>query len=184
MQYLCLLRGINVGGNNLIKMADLKQWFEDWGFSDVKTYIQSGNVLFDTDKKNLKQIEQTIERELEKKLKTILPVVVLPKSIFQTVLTQAPKDFGQKPDLYRYDVLFLKTPLTPQAALQEIDTNPEVDRVFPGEHALYFRRLISKATASRLNKIVGKPVYKLMTIRNWNTTNKLAQLFEQQEEKV
>ncbi|NCP46313.1 MAG: DUF1697 domain-containing protein, partial [Flavobacteriales bacterium] len=48
-QYLALLRGINVGGNNIIKMVDLKACFEKMGFTDVKTYIQSGNVIFTSD---------------------------------------------------------------------------------------------------------------------------------------
>jgi uncharacterized protein (DUF1697 family) len=48
--YVALLRGINVGGKNIIKMETLKQCFVDMGFSDVKTYIQSGNVIFKTQK--------------------------------------------------------------------------------------------------------------------------------------
>lgn len=179
MRYICLLRGINVGGNNLIKMAELKEWFESWGFSAVKTYIQSGNVVFSSTETDSKKIEAQIETALHAKLKNPIYVVVIPQTIYQTIITETPSGFGQSPAVYRSDVIFLKQPLTPHIALKDIETNPEVDTVFAGQHALYFERLISKATASRLNKIIGKPVYKLMTIRNWNTTRKLAQLLEQ-----
>ena len=179
MRYICLLRGINVGGNNLIKMAELKKWFESWGFSAVKTYIQSGNVLFSSTETDAKKIETQIETALSTKLKNSIYVVVIPRSIYRTIITQAPTGFGQSPAVYRSDVIFLKQPLTPQIALKDVETNPEVDTVFAGQHALYFQRLISKITASRLNKIVGTPAYKLMTIRNWNTTQKLAELLEE-----
>lgn len=63
-QYLALLRGINVGGNNIIKMTDLKSCFENMGFDDVLTYIQSGNVLFKSDEKNKTRLTNRIEMVL------------------------------------------------------------------------------------------------------------------------
>jgi uncharacterized protein (DUF1697 family) len=64
LQYLALLRGINVGGNNIIKMTDLKAGFENIGFSDVSTYIQSGNVIFKSEENNKTKIINLIERSL------------------------------------------------------------------------------------------------------------------------
>jgi uncharacterized protein (DUF1697 family) len=58
VQYLALLRGINVGGKNIIKMADLKACFESLGFSDVVTYIQSGNVLFKSADKDKVEVDE------------------------------------------------------------------------------------------------------------------------------
>jgi uncharacterized protein (DUF1697 family) len=64
-RYIALLRGINVGGNTLIKMPDLKVCFESLGFTDVVTYIQSGNVVFSTRNDNAEEITQLIESGLK-----------------------------------------------------------------------------------------------------------------------
>ena len=66
-RYIALLRGINVGGNNIIKMTDLKVVFEEIGFTAVSTYIQSGNVLFSTQEQNKQTIEAKIEEHLSKR---------------------------------------------------------------------------------------------------------------------
>ena len=94
----------------------------------------------------------------------------------ERVVAQAPKGFGKDPEQYRYDVLFVKEPLKTSEALKDVPTATGVDTVAAGDHALYFRRLVSKATQSKLNKLVQKPVYKNLTIRNWNTTMKLLQM--------
>ena len=94
----------------------------------------------------------------------------------KAVVACAPKDFGKQPAKFRYDVLFLKAPLTAEVARESVKTTPGVDRVIGGEGVLYFSRLIAQASRSQLSKLVGQPVYKSMTIRNWNTTTKLAAL--------
>lgn len=171
--YLALLRGINVGGNNIIKMTELKTLFETLGYTNVTTYIQSGNVLFTTNKQSTEQLVQSIEAALTKQFKKSIPVVVISADQLRDVVQSAPKGFGSQPDQYRYDVLFVKPPLTAAAARKELSIKDGVDQVWAGTHVLYFSRLIAKATQSHLNKIVGQPIYKNITIRNWNTTTKL-----------
>lgn len=173
MQYICLLRGINVGGNNLIKMADLKSVFEEMGFQKVQTYIQSGNLIFNTPEKNSVKLEKKIEQVLSAKFQYPSKVVIVSGKSLANLVANAPDDFGAYPNEFRYDVLFLKQPLTPSKALEKVIPREGVDRVYPGEGVLYFSRLISKAGQSYLNKIVGTTVYKEMTVRNWNTTRKL-----------
>ena len=105
----------------------------------------------------------------------------LPDRAFEqmtTVVRRAPKGFGEQPSTYRYDVIFLKDPLTVDEALQSVTAKPGVDRVFAGDEVLYFSRLISKASQSQLSRVVGTPGYRNMTIRDWNTTRKLQQLME------
>jgi uncharacterized protein (DUF1697 family) len=189
-QYLALLRGINVGGNNIIKMADLKACFKEMGFTNVKTYIQSGNVIFSqpdenstmpasiphqTTKKSDKKEELTarIEEVLPDKFDYTSRIVLVSTEHLDAVISKAPKDFGEKPELYKYDVLFLKPPFSSEEALATITTRDDVDRVWGGPQVLYFSRLIKKAGSSYLNKLVGTATYKKMTIRNWNTTSKL-----------
>lgn len=175
-RYVALLRGINVGGNNLIKMIELRSSFASMGFTDVVTYIQSGNVIFSSKQKNKAKLTALIEEALSEAFSYESKVVVVSGSEMGQVVAQAPKGFGKDPELYRYDVLFVKEPLTTTEALKEVPTAPGVDTVNAGDHALYFRRLVSKATQSKLNKLVQRPVYKNLTIRNWNTTIKLLQM--------
>jgi uncharacterized protein (DUF1697 family) len=177
-RYLALLRGINVGGNNIIKMVDLKACFEKLGFSDVATYIQSGNVLFSAAEQDEEHITHIIERGLAKEFNKHIPVVVVSHARLKATITGAPRGFGAKPDEYRYDVIFLKKPLTVKEAMQGISIKEGVDQTHAGKGALYFSRLTKKATQSRLSKIVALPMYKNITIRNWNTTTKLLGLME------
>jgi uncharacterized protein (DUF1697 family) len=172
-RYLGLLRGINVGGNNIIPMAALRTAFKRMGFSDVLTYIQSGNVIFSTPVASAASLERTIEAALSKEFRYASRVVVVPDETLGRIVDEAPRGFGGTPKAYRYDVIFLKKPLTPVKALKAVEARDGVDSVSAGRHALYFSRLISRATQSRLSRIVQKPEYQYMTIRNWNTTTRL-----------
>lgn len=174
-RYIALLRGINVGGNNVIKMAALKACFEKMGFTDVVTYIQSGNVAFNTTTVE-EIIQTTISNNLLATFNYNSPVVVVSQENIICIVNNAPKSFGTAKELYKYDVLFLKPPLTAAQAMAQIELQEGVDQVTAGEGVLYFSRLISGDGKSYLEQIVKLPIYKQMTIRNWNTTSKLVDL--------
>jgi uncharacterized protein (DUF1697 family) len=176
--YVALLRGINVGGKNLIKMPALKAAFEAEGFDDVATYIQSGNVLFASSETKPAVLTDRIETMLAEAFDYVPTVVVRSRKQMRAIVDGAPKGFGGRPAEYRYDVIFLKEPLTAKKAMGEVPTNPAVDTAHAGTGVLYFSRLIAKATASRLNRIVASSIYSSVTIRNWNTTTKLLALME------
>ena len=175
-RYLALLRGINVGGSNVIRMVALKACFEGLGLADVATYIQSGNVVFSAPAGDRGRLGQRIEAALSKQFEYDARLVVVPLDVLRRVVAEAPRGFGARPDRYRYDVIFLREPLTPRKALKAVEVKDGVDSVSTGRHALYFSRLISKATQSRLSRIIQKPEYQYMTIRNWNTTTRLLAL--------
>lgn len=175
-KYLALLRGINVGGNNIIRMVDLKSGFEDIGFSDVKTYIQSGNVIFNSDESDKSALIHKIETELSQRFSYKSKIVLISQKQLEIVVSNAPKGYGTQPEEFKYDVLFLKEPLTADEAFQCIKIREGVDFVFAGKEVLYFSRLISNAGQSYLAKVITLPIYKQMTIRNWNTTSKLLNL--------
>jgi len=176
MRYVALLRGINVGGNNIIKMVALRQAFEEAGFSDVTTYIQSGNVVFRAPSTPKAKLTLAVEKMLDKAFAYESRVVLVSAKELALVIDETPPKFGTEPARYRYDVLFVKEPMTTREALTHVTTNPEVDVATAGKHALYFRRLVAKSSKSHLAKILGRPVYKSLTIRNWNTTKKLASM--------
>jgi len=178
-QYLALLRGINVGGGNLIKMTDLKACFEASRFENVTTYIQSGNVLFETAETERAKLITKLEKALSKMFSPYKARVVLcSHTKLSQIVREAPKGFGSQPQKYRYDVIFLKEPLMASEAIKSVTTKSGVDQAFVGPDVLYFSRLIAQASQSQLARIVGLPVYQNMTIRNWNTTCKLLALMD------
>jgi uncharacterized protein (DUF1697 family) len=176
-RYVALLRGINVGGKNLIGMPALKARFEAQGLTDVVTYIQSGNVVF-TSTQSGSLLVKRIERDLSKAFGYDASVVLRSRQQMRRVVDAAPARFGEQPELYRYDVVFLKSPLSASEAIAVVPTRDGVDQAFAGSGVLYFSRLIEKASKSQLNRLIGMPIYKRMTIRNWNTTTRLREIME------
>jgi uncharacterized protein (DUF1697 family) len=177
-RYVALLRGINVGGRNLIKMSALKACFEKHGYEDVVTYIQSGNVLFSSSESAGAKLTRRIEKLLATTFTYQASVVLRSRKQMQNIVEGAPAGFGTQPAKYRYDVIFLKEPLLASTAVKNVPLKPGVDQAHAGKGVLYFSRLVSKASQSRLSKIVSLPIYQNMTIRNWNTTTKLLQMMQ------
>jgi uncharacterized protein (DUF1697 family) len=178
-QYLALLRGINVGGKNIIKMADLKACFEANRFGNVATYIQSGNVLFTAPETDPSSLAGKIEAALSSTFPAYKARIMLRSyEELNQIARSAPQGFGSQPKEYRYDVLYLRAPLTAPQVLEGLSIKPGVDEVFAGPGVLYFSRLIAKASQSHLTRIVSLPIYQEMTIRNWNTTCKLLALMD------
>ena len=181
-RYVALLRGINVGGKNLIPMTGLKACFEENGFDDVRTYIQSGNVVFSSPSTNQADLTWQIERMLSTTFAHYdASVVIRSRTQMRAIVDRAPKRFGTQPGRYRYDVIFLKPPLKAKTALKGVSMKEGVDRGWAANGVLYFSRLTSRATQSRLNRVVALPIYQQMTIRNWNTTTKLAELVDMKD---
>ncbi len=179
-QYLALLRGINVGGGNIIRMADLKACLEACAFQNVATFIQSGNVVFDAAGRDEAALTKKVETALSKAFSHYRARIVLcPHAKLKRVVGTAPKGFGGRPEKYRYDVIFLRAPLTASQAMESVSTREGVDEAFAGPDVLYFSRLIAAAARSQLVRIVASPIYQDLTIRNWSTTTKLLALMDE-----
>jgi uncharacterized protein (DUF1697 family) len=177
-QYVALIRGINVGGKNKVPMAELREAFEEAGFGDVRTYIQSGNVLFSSSGP-ASTLEETIEAFLEERYETFLLVVVRSHRQLKAIVEKAPTGFGQSPDQHHSDVIFLRKPLTPAQAMRPVRLREGVDQAWTGTGVLYFARLSAQRTRSLMSKIVGTPEYQQMTIRSWATTTKLLAMLDE-----
>jgi len=173
-KFIALLRGINVGGKNIIKMTELKTCFEQMHFENVKTYIQSGNVVFETAEKDTSILSEKISQSLLSRFNYTDKVFLIRAKELHTVINQAPAGFGSQPDLYRYDVIFLSNTVSSSEILDQLKINNTVDQVAAGDGVLYFSRLSSMSSQSQMTKMIKTSVYKQMTIRNWNTTTKLA----------
>jgi uncharacterized protein (DUF1697 family) len=177
VNYVALLRGINVGGKNMVPMAELREAFESRGYGSVRTYIQSGNVLFSSSTPRA-TLEDDLEAMLEKRFGVPLVVVVRSHAQLRRVVDRAPKKFGTDSGSYHSDVIFLKSPLTPRAAMKVVKLREGVDEAWAGTGVVYFSRLSARRTQSKMGSIVGTPEYKLMTIRSWSTTTKLVDLLD------
>jgi uncharacterized protein (DUF1697 family) len=176
--YVVLLRGINVGGHNKVPMGALKSCLEEDGFADVRTYIQSGNVIVRSPLA-AKAVGTRIEACLAKQFATDnVRVLVLTRQQLAAVVAKKPKGFGDQPTKYNCDVIFLMG-LAPADVLPVFDPRTGVDTIWPGTGVIYSQRLSAKRTQSRLSKAMSSPAYKSMTIRNWNTTTKLLAMLDE-----
>jgi uncharacterized protein (DUF1697 family) len=179
---LVLLRGINVGGNNIIPMADLRACMTELGARDVATYIQSGNVLFDGEGRTPSAWATRIEAALSKRFDYEASVVLRTHAELRAVVERAPKGFGADPDRYRSDVVFLKAPMTAATAMEQMRVRDGVDSAVAGDGVVYQSRLAERASQSYFSKFVGTPAYKQSTIRNWRTTTKLLAMLDARDD--
>jgi uncharacterized protein (DUF1697 family) len=177
MTWVALLRGVNVGGRNLMKMPALKACLEDAGFDRVETFIQSGNVVFRTAQKSVGKLTNQIEKAIATTLGISSRVVVVSRDRLKTVIDEAPASWRSRSDLRR-NIAFLRPPTTAAAALQEVDVRPGVDAVDAGKAVLYMTTTLRDAAKSRLTRIVTKPVYREMTIRTYRTCQKILLLMD------
>lgn len=178
MKYLALLRGINVGGNNLIKKEDLKKCFEDCGFESVKTYIQSGNILFKSDLKGNKKIASMISDSLKIKLENEIKVVVYSESEYYSLLDCAHKIWGHD-EAYKHNALFVLDDSSKKDIEADMpETDGRIDIVTVVDVAIFWSSLKDKYSKSAYSqKLIKTPIYKKVTIRNSNTSFKLKDLF-------
>lgn len=179
-RYVVLLRGINVGGKNTLAMRALKECLEELGCENVATYINSGNVVLDSTK-SAKAIAAEIEKVLPAKFKLdseLIKVLALPKATYKAMIAERPKGFGDEPGKYHSDAIFLMEGLSLKDAVGAFDPREGVDTMWPGKDVIYHQRLSAERTKTRLNKMMGSQAYKSMTIRNWATTLKLAEMLD------
>jgi uncharacterized protein (DUF1697 family) len=158
-------------------MAELRACLEKLGFTKVSTYIASGNVILQSDKQ-IDAIQSQIEAVLPKTFKLdseLVKILVLSRGELQAVVDNKPAGFGDQPDKYHSDAIFLMG-IEAGQAMAVFNPRDGVDMVWPGDGVVYSQRLSALRTKSRLSAIVGTPAYQSMTIRSWNTTTKLLAL--------
>ena len=178
-RYLVLLRGINVGGKNRVPMTELRTLLQELGYTDVVTYIASGNVLLTSDRppdRIAREIEAALPRTFRLDSEQVA-VLVLSHAQLRAVVDGKPDGFGERPDLYHSDAIFL-IGIDAADTMSVFDPRPGVDAVWPGDGVIYSQRLSAERTKSRLSRMMGTPAYRSMTIRSWSTTLALLELME------
>jgi uncharacterized protein (DUF1697 family) len=181
--YVALLRGINVGGKNIVAMKSLKENFERLGFKDVSTYINSGNVLFRATVTDPRKLEAKIDSMLAREYGLNGATVVRShRDMSRLKKTISANWYRQNPD-WRYNVMFLRNAIDSEEVLDGIAAEPDIEHVVYCPGALLWAARASDVTRSAFAKLPSRPIYKQMTIRNVNTTCKICELLEGMHQK-
>jgi uncharacterized protein (DUF1697 family) len=175
VRYVALLRGINVGGKTLIKMADLKTCIEELGFESVSTYIASGNVLFESAERDAAKLERKIERAAEQRFRLPVKVVVLDRAAYSRVVKAIPKSWEGDASL-RANVAFVRRGTEAKQIVRELEPDLAVEEVKAINGAILWATKRNAVNRSAMRKLIGGAAYKELTVRNLNTTLKLHEL--------
>ena len=182
MVWVAFLRGINVGGKNMVSMKSLKEHFERLAFDDVSTYINSGNVLFQSPETDARALERKIDRMLSKEYGLQGKTVV--RSYPE--MTRLLKTIGRTWDgdaAWRYNVVFLRHSIDSKDLVDGLGAKPDIERVVYCPGTLLWSARSSDVTRSAMLKLASKPIYQDMTVRNVNTTRKICELMQRMEKK-
>jgi len=172
MQYIALLRGINVGGNRKVEMKQLKALYESLGYTKVSTYINSGNVFFTSLKKSEVLLKE-ITLAQKKKFGFDIPTLVKTQKEMQKIAVSIPKDW-QNNDQQKTDVAYLFQAIDTKKIIDDLPIKKEFLTIKYVKGALIWNIKRVNYYKSHLNKLVSHKLYKLMTLRNVNTARFLA----------
>ncbi len=172
MKYVALFRGINVGTNKRVEMKKIKALFEFLGYTNVSTYINSGNVIFESEQEpcNLRNI---IETNLKNEFGFDIPTLIRTDQEMKNISDVIPKEW-QNDAMQRSDVAYLFPEIDSDKTLDDLPINKEYIDIRYVKGAIYWNINRSNVNKSRLNKLVGHRLIQLMTIRNINTARYLA----------
>ena len=175
--FVALLRGVNVGGNNMISMSSLKKSFETLGFTDVVTYINSGNIIFKSKEADARKLETRIEKMLSKEYQLDSKVVLRSLPEMARLVQSLPRNWGGDSN-WRYNVIFLRHTIDSEDILRELELKQDIEEVVYCPGALFWSAQISELTRTNMLKLSSRKMYLDMTIRNQNTTRKLYELMK------
>lgn len=133
--YIALLRGINVGGNNKVEMKKLRTVFEGLGFSSVTTYINSGNVIFTSPRKDVSNFVPEIEKAIKKSFGFAVRTIVRDEKNLRAIEKAVPKNWYNDAE-QRTEVMFLWDEYAKKSTLKLIDINPDIDTLLYARGAI------------------------------------------------
>jgi len=175
--FVALLRGVNVGGNNIISMSSLKTSFERMGFADVSSYINSGNILFKANERDARKLETQIEAMLAKEHGLGCKVVVRSFSEMANLVENLPKNWNGDPQ-WKYNVMFLRHSIDSEKVLEGLGLKPDFEKVVYHPGTLLWSARISDLNRTSMQKLSSHKLFQDMTVRNTNTTRKLYELMK------
>lgn len=183
MRYLLLLKGINVGGHHTVKMDALKSLLTELNLKKPKTYIQSGNAIFESCLSK-RVLSELISEGFDQKFGFLPSLQILDRTEIQTVVSQLPFSTEEQsaadladPSVEHLYVIFLSGPPEPEQLATLVSQNTETDCIRPGQNVLY---LLSHQSIRKSKAAIktGKN-FPDATIRNWNTVSKLNDMLKE-----
>lgn len=177
-RYIALLRGVNISGKNKISMPELKTYFTELGYTDVRTYLNSGNVVFSACEQDESVLADTIRAMIRDRLDLDIPVFVIMQEQLETLLGKAPDWWGTAGKA-RYDnLIFVMPPAAAEHIAEKIgEPTKELEQVWICENAIFWSFDRQKyAKANWWKKTASAGIGEKITIRTANTLRKIAAL--------
>jgi uncharacterized protein (DUF1697 family) len=175
MTYIAFLRAMNVGGKGIVSMAAVREALVADGLLDVRTYINSGNVIFSSRASGVQRLATRVEKALQKHSGVAVKVLVMDHETLKKTVDAIPRAWVDDKTMRTY-VLLLWKELDERSILGRLPSKPGVDELKYTPGAVVWRVDRENVAKSHMNKIVGTPLYKLVTIRSANTMRKLNEL--------
>lgn len=177
-RYVALLRGVNISGKNKVPMAELKQGFDSLAFEEVKTYLNSGNVIFSSDEDDTKKLTYQIEMLIKKQFGIDIPALIIPREMLEEILNNAPAWWGNDNKEIYDNLIFVIPPATFSDVYNELgEPEKELEKVKHYKGAIFwsFRRKEYQKT-NWWSKTAGTGVGAKLTIRTANTVRKIVKM--------
>jgi len=171
--YISLLRGINVSGQRKIRMADLKNMYEMLGFGNVQTYVQSGNVVFDSDEQDISKIKKSIEARIESTFGFSVPVLTRTAEDFKRIIESHP---FKKEEAIRVLVTFLYE-RPEKLKLEDLSQyEDKIDKFAIGEQEIFLFCPGGYGKTKLSNTFFERKLNIVATTRNWKSVNALYEM--------
>jgi uncharacterized protein (DUF1697 family) len=174
VSYISILRGINVSGHRVIKMDALKKMCSDLGLKNVNTYIQSGNIVFESKEENAQKISIVLKANIEKLFGNDVPVLTISAKEFKEIMANNP--FAKNTDETLIHVTFLSEQPTKEGLknLQNLDTKNDEYKL--GNKVIYLYCPNGYGNTKLNNTLLENKLKVTATTRNWKTCNQLLKM--------
>lgn len=177
-KYVALLRGINISGKNKISMLELKKVFEKLAFEEVKTYLNSGNVIFSSDEDDPKKFTSQIEKMIKKQFDLDIPVFVISKDTIVDILHNAPEWWGDDNKEIYDNLIFIMPPINFSDVYNEIgEPKKELEKIESYKEVIFWS--FSRKDYQKTNwwsKTANANISNKLTIRTANNIRKIVSM--------
>lgn len=177
-RYITLLRGINISGKNKVPMAELKQGFEKLNYTEVKTYLNSGNVIFSSDEADIIKITSQIEKMIKDQFGLDIPVFVISKENLEDILHHAPAWWGKESKEIYDNIIFIMPPATFKNVYREVgEPKEDLEKIDNYNEVIFWS--FSRKDYQKTNwwsKTASSNISIKLTIRTANTVRKIVDM--------
>lgn len=172
--YIAFLRGINISGKNKVPMVELKVLFEKLGFTDVKTVLNSGNVMFASDSECYEEIYEKIKSALSVGFDFDIPLFLIKRSELEDVLAHAPEWWGNDDKIFYNNVIFIMDGTSAEDVCNAVGEYDEIDRILPYRNVIFWTYVLKDYRKSAWwKKTASTDIKDLITIRTAGTVRKV-----------